>query len=104
MSEEHKPPVWPWSVTALIALPVPYVASFGPACWWLSKFDSRMLAPPGVAARRVSRFYIPIDWAAIKGPQPLRDAIFWYATLNADSQLAVPADWGGRISWIAFGG
>jgi len=33
MSEERKRPVWPWIVATLIAVPVFYVASFGPACW-----------------------------------------------------------------------
>ena len=34
MTEDHKKPGWTfWTVVLLIALPVAYVASFGPACW-----------------------------------------------------------------------
>jgi len=32
MGEERKKALWPWITAMLVALPVPYVASFGPVC------------------------------------------------------------------------
>jgi hypothetical protein len=62
MSEERKRAgVWPWIVALLIGLPVLYVASFGPACWFACE--------TGVAYRDVkpSRglfIYWPLGWCA----------------------------------------
>jgi hypothetical protein len=61
MSDDRKKPLWPWIVALLIGLPVLYVASFGPACWFASN--------TGVAYRDVmpSRglfVYWPLGWCA----------------------------------------
>jgi hypothetical protein len=36
MSEERTKRTWPW-IAALVGLPVLYVASFGPACWLMTR-------------------------------------------------------------------
>jgi len=41
MNENRTPPFWPWIVVLLVALPVFYLGSFGPAVWlmrneWIS--------------------------------------------------------------------
>jgi hypothetical protein len=33
MCDERKKHIWPWIVSVVVALPVQYVAAFGPACW-----------------------------------------------------------------------
>lgn len=70
-----------WMAVAVLSFPVLYVASFGPACWWLSNISA--LPHGGMRAhRRVPAFYHPISWAARRGPTALRGIISWYATLG----------------------
>lgn len=74
--------VWAvWLTVALIALPVLYVTSFGPACWWFASTDT-----PGQVFLFpcVSRAYWPIGWLAINGPQPIQWLINWYATRHSE--------------------
>jgi len=55
MNDQRKQ-VWPWIAALLLGMPVLYVASFGPACWWFS---------PQVAPQ----FYWPIGWLAANDPR-----------------------------------
>jgi hypothetical protein len=55
MSEPQKKPVWMWVVTVAIALPVLYVASFGPACWISQR--------TGAGGRILGVVYLPIGMA-----------------------------------------
>lgn len=95
MSEERKP-IWPWILTVLIGLPVLYVLSFGPACWWFSTPPHEPL-DIGYSAfqyHTVSRFYWPIGWLAKHGPDPVGQFIFWYATING-KHVVLPCDLSG---------
>jgi hypothetical protein len=71
-----------WTLVALLGVPALYLASFGPACWWLSVdpsktradrfyFDGQPCAP---------RIYWPVGWLSHYGPRPIGPAIDWYAT------------------------
>jgi hypothetical protein len=75
-----------WIITVM-SLPVLYVGSFGPACWWFSKQEKGVY-------HRVALPYWPIGWAAKHGPRGLSRAIWWYATLSG-KWIIVPADFSG---------
>jgi len=86
---DHKRPLWPWIATLLIGLPVLYVASFGPVCWWIEQpyYDS------------VVPFYWPIGRTAKNGPEFLQIAINWYATLGIEA-VSVNTDSGHFVTFI----
>jgi hypothetical protein len=93
MTDRKKPGVAFWATVVVVGLPVLYVLSFGPACWWLSKPP-----PPGYSAigdtRTAPQFYWPIGWLAMKDPRWSRKIIFWYATRGID-RVMVPCKWDG---------
>src|SRR5882724_11136068 len=73
-----------WTVAAILfGMPMHYLLSFGPTCWWLSEPQTTQMgksvfrkvwhAPPG---------YWPIGWAASRAPTPITVAIRWYATVG----------------------
>ena len=63
-----------WMLAVVIGVPVLYVASFGPAFWWLStEIESGFL---------VSRFYWPVGWIAKNGPASMRYVVAQFATLR----------------------
>jgi hypothetical protein len=47
MTDRRKRPLWLWIAATVIALPVLYAASFGPACWLASTLDSPSLWTAG---------------------------------------------------------
>src|SRR5262249_20296094 len=80
MVEDRKKPVWPWIVAVLIGLPALYMASFGPACWWISP------QPPTGAPRTPidslpppPSFFRPAGCTATPGPPPPPRPLGWYA-------------------------
>ena len=75
MSEERKKSVWPWIVALLIGLPVLYVASFGPACWWYQKTE---LSAPTWRSDVLDYGYGYLWWASMNGPQWFQDGMGWY--------------------------
>lgn len=82
----------------LVALPVLYVASFGPACWWIvGECSLRTGFANAIAARKAASsppfrtVYWPIGWLAQNGPDALTNAITWYATRRCDSVI-LPCD------------
>src|SRR5262245_34115800 len=79
---------WPWIVALVIGVPVAYLASFGPACWWFTSRD-----PTGYGERymRVHRMYWPIGWLAENGPGPVGDAIFWCANPLRKETVILPS-------------
>jgi hypothetical protein len=82
MSDERKP-LWPWIVALLIGLPVLYVASFGPACWWFS--DESFI---GVTHFRViPRFYWPVEWLIRNGPDFIASPLLWYGAAFTPEHL-----------------
>src|SRR5262245_62007332 len=99
MSEQRKS-LWPWIVALLIGLPVLYLASFGPVCWWFSEVSaanfSRIHAEQ---ASRAPHVYWPVGWIAIHGPPHVRRAVGWYATRRC-SVVLVPANSSGTETAI----
>ena len=49
-----------WTLAAVVALPVLYVASFGPACWLVSRMEDSDSELPVV--------YTPLGWLCWKSP------------------------------------
>ena len=83
MSEERRKVVWLW-LAALIAIPVLYVASFGPACWLCLRAQ--------IAGDKLRLIYRPIliigspseyKWPDPDDLGPAQCAILWYANLLA---------------------
>jgi hypothetical protein len=83
-------PLWPLLTAALIGLPVLYVASFGPACWWASGTIS------DTDVRIAPQVYWPIGWAAQRS-SPVWRMVRSFATLNGKS-IAVPVRSDGEVA------
>jgi len=64
--------VWPWIATVVLALPILYVASFGPASWYANGHAEVMPA--------FKTFYWPVGWTAVNSPARLNRMIRKYAT------------------------
>jgi hypothetical protein len=105
MSDDRKKPLWTWIVALVIGLPVLYVASFGPACWWLS---SKCSTPPFSDAQEASVLYLPIGWiydCSVEGSPEgswLTTAIGWYATLfiSGEDGVLVPSGPAGKSVFV----
>jgi hypothetical protein len=78
-----------WATVVVVVALVAYPLSFGPACWWFAR-ESNLFSHSWERPPRVDpRLYWPIGWLAQRGPKPLGDAIWWYATI-ADERISVP--------------
>jgi hypothetical protein len=93
-----------WAIrtaAAIVLLPLLYVASFGPACWWFSNVSE---LPHGKlsAYRMVPAFYRPIGWMARRGPAWVGRMVGWYATLGLDDYLECETEFGGQYHKISF--
>lgn len=75
-----------WTVAVITLLPVLYVLSFGPACWWFSTppEDPLDIGYMAFQYHTASRLYWPIGWMAKNGPGPVRAVVLWYATRGID--------------------
>jgi hypothetical protein len=75
-----------WTLVVVVVVPVLYVASFGPACWWLSRPQPFPLGLMTKGPRReyAPRAYWPIGWLTVHCPHSIGDSIFWYATRRYD--------------------
>jgi len=83
-------------IVVAIAAPLLYVASFGPACWWLSDVGVKRNGRREWSVFYIAPdFYWPIGWLAENCPEPMPAAIRWYATLGVD-WVFVPTDWSNR--------
>lgn len=84
---------WLLFVGMLLAIPVLYLLSFGPACWLLSP--------------RVPRMYWPIGWLALHSKSSAR-IIVWYATLLdepvPEPPITVPAEPQGNADVVLMDG
>jgi hypothetical protein len=82
---------WAKSMLALcVGLPMLYVASFGPACWWTAPRFYPTIGP----ARLAPRIYLPLDHIRSRGPKIVGAALNWYATVGNDDQWPVMVrDW-----------
>jgi hypothetical protein len=73
MNSERNKSVWPWIVALFIALPVLYLASFGPA--------SRLAERRELSLDAYAAAYRPVIQLAFYGPRPIRKAIWRWAKL-----------------------
>ena len=77
-----------WTLAAVLSLPVLYVLSFGPACWWFtipSGFSENFPATNHpVPAERARQMYWPIGRLAARGPRWSQRLLAWYATLGGE--------------------
>jgi hypothetical protein len=69
MPSRKKPGVAFWATVALVVVLVAYPLSFVPACW-ISKTNELPLND-GRCPRAAPRFYRPIGWAMVHGPDLL---------------------------------
>jgi hypothetical protein len=87
---DRKRPLWPLLTAALIGLPLLYVASFGPVCWWLPQGEIP------VVRRGIAAAYWPLGRTAVLTKfSPLT----WYLFLRvkpAVKCLDVPVDPSGK--------
>lgn len=77
-----------WTAGAGICLPVLYLLSFGPACWWLSQ-PLEQSNVPILTMRRAPAVYEPIATAVPHCPRSLLVAINWYGTVGLGDDTAV---------------
>jgi len=103
MTSRKNPGVAFWATAIVVCLPLLYVLSFGPACWWVAKDSdgqsylwSVLGSDPEPHAPRV---YWPIGWAAENGPKPVYHLICWYAAAFSRGTVFVPSD-SGCNSWL----
>ncbi len=75
----------------LVGVPLLYVASAGPACWWLAT------SPRDRTGRNTMRYapgiYWPLGNASQDLPQPIRGAFEWYIKLGAGNDPVMFGDW-----------
>ena len=104
MSDDSSKPLWPWIVVLLVGLPVLYVASFGPACWWVAKENRWPSHWGGITLkhkveeyRRVPLVYWPIGCFIEHGPRRIVDALLCYSVLFGSPRLGYPTSWDGDV-------
>jgi hypothetical protein len=95
MTDRKKPGVTFWATVVVASLPLLYVLSFGPACWWFSDW-----IPYGPGPRHIPKYYHPIGWVALKGGHRIMTAFSWYANLrDQPGVIVIPAGDHDRI-WM----
>lgn len=77
-----------WFAVIAIMLPVLYVGSFGPACWWFCK-TSPLHGTAKMTVAYAPQYFWPLGWVAMHGPSGVSPAIGWYATRRS-SVVYVP--------------
>jgi hypothetical protein len=80
------------TVAVVAALPILYLASFGPACWWMAKTVPEFPGGPRVGsnAAYVPKAYWPVGWAVERYPS-IRPMIAGYSRLfGARTAVLVP--------------
>jgi hypothetical protein len=73
MTECKKPGVAFWA-TVVVAMLLLYVVSIGPACWLAGRN-----CVPDWAVGPGETIYQPAIWLVQNGPEPIGNAIVWYA-------------------------
>lgn len=87
-----------WMLAMVIGVPLLYVASFGPVCWYVSQNPyARMENDP--FAPIVPNMYCPFGWLMVHGPEPVARLVHWYAFFQAD-QIMLATEPGGQ--WWVF--
>lgn len=92
---DRKRSSWPWGVAIVIAIPVLYVASFGPVCWWYCK-SMPLRGNSKTTVVQAPYFYWPLGWLVMHGPSRVSRAFAWYATRGAPV-AHLPANLAGRV-------
>lgn len=77
MDDRKKPGIGFWATVVVVTLLVLYPLSFGPACWFTSRFDYGRKQMPFV--------YRPVTWVMEKGSSRVQDAVYSYYSLFAKS-------------------
>jgi hypothetical protein len=85
------------TVVAVVVL-VAYPLSFGPACWWFATSED---FGDGVVDECAPRLYWPIGWLGRNGPERLKNAVNWYATIGVE-HVVLPTDPRGVVWYGAF--
>lgn len=85
----HRKHGWPfWITAAVVALPLLYVASFGPACWISDNYEW--------PRREAAIIFRPLIAATFDGPAPVRRGLRtyarWFAPPNPVFPLIDPID------------
>jgi hypothetical protein len=92
MNSERNKSLWPWIIALLIALPVVYVASFGPACWYAERcVEKTGNAPPPWLGLP----YCPLGHLAVHGPAPIAVPLREYSAIFVpmNTYLYLPLAW-----------
>jgi len=89
---------------AVLLLPVLYVLSFGPACWWLARPAPQLFwGEPGGSVPTIESafphaplYYWPLGWLAQYGRQPIAPVLQWYATAG-NPNVVIPTSHRGDL-------
>ena len=86
---KKKPGVAFWATVGVVCLPLIYMLSFGPACWWCSRSAALEGRKPRdtVYYPVFDRVYYPILLIWCEGPRPVAHAIDRYGNLNVASRF-----------------
>ena len=63
-----------WTLVAIVGLPVLYVASFGPACWIVSRNN--------LNGNWLFIAYRPLVWIMENGPESAFTSLVWYSLVG----------------------
>src|SRR5262245_22804722 len=91
MTGRNKPGWVFWMTVVVVLVPLPYVLSIGPACWWFARYADFFSYVP---VKYAPKPYWPVGWIA-KRSRPVRKLAGWYV---GDSFINLPADWNGDSS------
>jgi hypothetical protein len=83
-----------WTLAGtIVGVPVLYLLSFGPACWWFTipSGQSGYLLGVPLPQVRARRMYWPIGWLAVNGPSSIERPLAWYAK-RGDHEVLVPTN------------
>lgn len=94
MPDRKQRPLWPLLTAAMIALPVLYIASFGPACWWIWSLSDKN----PTACKWIGFTYAPCGLAAKHGPEYVKIPLCWYAGagIPKGNRGSIKMQWTGR--------
>src|SRR5262245_56952687 len=99
MSDDRKKALWPSIMALLIGLPVLYVASFGPACWYASHYVENHARPP---KPWIGCVYFPLGQLAICGPPSIAGQLRKFASAYIPPRPAATYVPGDLTRWYFF--
>jgi hypothetical protein len=105
MSDQRRTQFWPW-IMALIALPLVYVLSSGPACWLTATGGPKHVRqdPNGPVVPLAMRIYCPLGYLLGDDDNARsKRLLLWWMALGAppEHSVRVPRTLDGRY-WILF--